>query len=351
MVQAGKKWGEYLNPTSGNSRDHRLAAQFYDAQWVFYQIADYRDELEPWYTYASYAERIYRDEYLIPNDFRTQGFRRFPEGLYEDFRRGGDTTVEHLRLIRDKPAYSTLAELTRGPESRSGYSEAFSRAVAYAVGAHLAAEKCGLPRVLTPAGDPLLKSLLAMMENHLWEWRSQDFGDSKIGRLAPFMMGLTAYAVIEFYEWESANSRDPNAYWPQTHWPTIDAGLADVFQWLHADAKVVAGEEMADKKMWVTLPRRNHGAFRYMDRTLEGSGGPRVAVDLNQLIAPAYYWLYQHTGEVAYMHIGDELFAAGARCGAAQLSGKHFNQQYRLAFHSLKWRAAGARKWSGARKP
>jgi hypothetical protein len=343
MISAGHKWGRFLDPASGNNLDSRLGAQYYDAQWVFLQIADFTGDKEPWHTYAAHAERVYRDEYLIPNDFRTQGFRRFPEGLYEDYRRGGDTTLEQLREIRDKPAYSNIEELTRGPDRRSGFSEAASREVAYALQANVIAEKAGLPRVIEDGGKPRIQSLLEMCENHLWEWRTQDFGVSRGGRVAPFMMGTTAYALAEFHDWEKVSNRDPNTLWPKRHWPSIDAALLDVFKWLHDEATVGPGEELAGEKMWVPLERIGYGTFRYMDRTIADSGAPDPTTDLNQLIAPAYYWLYKQTGDVKYKSIGDQLFAAGARYGSAEWSGKHFNQQYRLSFRSLEWRKEGDR--------
>ncbi|QEG36036.1 hypothetical protein [Bythopirellula goksoeyrii] len=340
MIHNGKKWGEYLNPENGHSVDERLGAQYYDSQWVFYQIADYTGNREPWYTYASYARQIYFDEYLIPNEFRAQGYRRFPEGLYQDFRRGGKITIESLRLIRDMPAFSTVDSLTRGPDHRSGYSEVLSREVAYTVGANILAEKAGLNRVHESDGTPRLKPLVSMMENHLWQWRTQDFSDSDISRVAPFMMGLTAYALIEFHEWEVQNNRDPTAYWPQTHWPTIQSALYAVFTWLHDEAMVISSEDEITIRMWVPMKRIGYATFRYMDRTIPEVGAPTPAPDLNLLVAHVYYWLFYQTGEEQFKSIGDQLFAGGVRYGSPEWSGKHFNQLYRLSFKAFDWRAA-----------
>ncbi|QDT73349.1 hypothetical protein [Lacipirellula limnantheis] len=341
MVRFGHKWGKFLDPASGRSFDERLGAQYYDAEWVFYQIADYTGDKEPWYTYANHAEKVYRDEYLATNKFGAQGFRRFAQGLYEDLRKGGDTTLEHLELIREKPAYSQIEGLTRGPTKRSGFSEALSREVAYALESNVIAEKAGLPRAVEEDGKPRAQWLLEMVENHLWEWRTQDFEGSSQGRVAPFMMGLSGYALAEYQDWEVANGRDPNSLWPKRHWPSIDAALLDVFAWLHDEATVIPGEALAGERMWVPLERLGHGTFRLMDRTLSGSGSPTPAPDLNQLIAPTYFWLYKETGDQKFRSIGDDLFAAGARYGSAEWSGKHFNQQYRLSFRSLKWREEG----------
>jgi hypothetical protein len=350
MLSAGHKWGHFLDPAKGQSFDERLGAQYYDAQWVFYQIADYSGEKEPWYTYAKYAEHVYRDEYLVPNKFRAQGYRRFAEGLYEDFRRGGDTTLEHLRLIRDQPAYSNIGEWARVPD-QGGFSEALSREVAYTLEANVVAEKAGLPRVIEGDGKPRVQSLLEMMENHLWEWQTQEFGDSAIGCVAPFMMGLTGYALAEYHDWEITNNRDPNSLWPTHHWPSIEDALLEVFSWLHDEATVISGEELADKSMWVPLERIGYGTFRFMDRTVAGSGSPTPAPDVNQLIAPTYYWLYKQTGDDKFKSIGDQLFAAGARYAATDWSGKHFNQQYRLSFRSLDWREEGNKNLGGGSMP
>lgn len=339
MKRSGHKWGEYLNPAAGHTLDKRLGTQYYDAQWVFYQISDYTKEKEPWSTYAAYAKQAYRDEYLIPNDFKAQGYRRFAEGLYEDFRRGGDTKIEHLVLLRDRPAYSTVRELSRGLKNRSGYSQIRSREVAFAVTACVISERAGSDRVSQPSGKSRLRALISMMENHFWEWRTQTFADPGTGRVAPFMLGLSSYALIDFYDWEITNRRDPNQYWPKSHWPTIDAALTDVFDWLYHEATVVGGKEFEDEKMWYPkFKGSNYGTFRFMDRTHAGSGSPTATADVNQLIAPTYYWLFKITGNLKYRDIGDQLFASAALHGAAHWSGKHFNQLYRLSFKSLEWR-------------
>ena len=66
------------------------------------------------------------------------------------------------------------------------------------------------------------------------------------------------------------------------------------------------------------------------------------------MIAHVYAWLWKETGDPRYRDWGDQLFAAGALNGrrAAKNSGKHFNQQFRMAFDYLKWRAEGDSIWS-----
>ena len=333
MTTYGDRVGNYLDPASGNTDDEILAAQYYDAQWVFYQIADYTDNKEPWETYGRYAEMRYRDGLLRPNDFRTQGYRRFPHGLYEDFRRGGDTTTTDMQKIRDNPAYSNIYELTRSG-GRSGYFESKSREVAYNVNGQITAEKAGVARS-SENGAPKLEPLVAMMENHLWEWRSQTYEDPNGGRLAAFMFGLTGHSLIEFYEWERQSGRDPNAYWPKAHWPDIITALEDISTWLVEGARVASGS-FAGQPLYVSGYQGSaYSVFRYAD---QGSANP--SPDLSQLIAPVYYWLYKETGSPKYLIVGDQLFGGAVQFGY-HIGGKQFNQLYRLSFLSLKWRGEG----------
>jgi hypothetical protein len=335
MTTDGATWGEYQNPAGPNSFNDRLTNQYYDAQWVMLQIGDYVGATTPWTTYAGYAEDTYRDEYLIPNSWAASGYRRFSEGLYEDYARSGDTTQAMLGLIRDNPGYSNQASY-----SGLGLWEELSREVAYALVANIDAEKAGLARVVD-SGTPRPQWLIQYAASHLREWRTKTFAsttDPSIARVAPFMVGLTAWALIKFYEWEVANSRDANAYWPTTHWPTIQAALEDVLTWMQAEARVVPGDAVAgEPRMWV-VTGDNRATFRYQDRTNAG-GGPDEAPDLNQLISPAYYWLYKQTGDTRYRIIGDQLFAAGAE--QAFSGGKQFNQLYKYAFTGLDWRYQG----------
>ncbi|MCK9531698.1 MAG: hypothetical protein M0R77_14215, partial [Gammaproteobacteria bacterium] len=105
MITYGKKWGEFIGDSS-NKTSQRRDAVYYDAQWVFQQIAEYTGQSEPWLTYARRAEQVYRDGYLAPNNFKVPGYWRFPHGLLGDYLAKGDTTIEQIRKVRDNPAFS-----------------------------------------------------------------------------------------------------------------------------------------------------------------------------------------------------------------------------------------------------
>ena len=115
----------------------------------------------------------------------------------------------------------------------------------------------------------------------------------------PFMAGLTMAALIEAYE------------------ATRDVRIP------------LAVQKMLDK-MWEETWSSGHGAFKYW------SNGSDAAPDLNMLIAPAYAWFYNISGDAAYLERGDQVFNGGvARAWLG--GGKQFSQNYRWSFDYLKW--------------
>ncbi len=347
MIEFGHQNGEFLNPINGKTAPERGDAQYYDATWVFYQIADYTGDSQPWTQYAEFANRWYLNEYLEPNEFKAQGYRRFPHGLLESFERGvGGVTLSDIELLRDKPAYSFVRFLRT-----TGGHEVRSREVAYAAQANIIAEKAGAARAIDE-GAPTLSHLVPFMGSHMYEWRTKSFeGGTGSGRVAPFMVGLTTHALIEFYEWETENGRDPNTYWHKTfplayhdkplqsrsvRWDTILEAIEDTLTYLHDEATM---QSHPDRRLFVT-DEDGYGAFRYED-----IGDSNPAPDLNMLIAPSYAWLYFKTGNEKYRGIADKLFGSAVQ-NAYLKRGKIFNQNYRRAFEYLQWRQRGDELWN-----
>jgi hypothetical protein len=58
------------------------------------------------------------------------------------------------------------------------------------------------------------------------------------------------------------------------------------------------------------------------------------------LIAPAYAWFYNLTGDVSYLQKGDQIFNGGV-AGAWLGGGKQFSQNYRWSFQYVEWAGAG----------
>jgi hypothetical protein len=311
MQRWGRHWGAYL-ADERNSDQQRFKATYYDAQRVFYQIADYTGETSPWYDYAEIAEALYEDGYCARHDYRTAGWQRFPHGLYEDWRRTGDENSRHsVQRLRDAPAFSNIEV---GNHARKWRQARYSREIAYAIHAQLLAERTGAPRQ-----RHRLEALVDTALHHLHIWRTGDFEvrDERWRFRQPFMFGLTGEALIAYYQASEAAKR------PDKRIPPALAQTADWF--------------------WDNLWEGE--AFAYVDRDLNGVGRRRPAPDLNLLIAPVYAWLYYETGELRHRERADAIFAGGVRQACLKCSAKIFNQNYRWSFDYVAWRLAGDGRW------
>ena len=267
----------------------RWDTTYYDAEWVYYQIADYTKD-PSWAKCAQHAEAVYRDEFVFPENGKVPGYWIFTHGLYEDFIRTGDArSKEAVILVSQNGAFATDETPLEWTASQE-----LSREVAYVMMSYINAERLGSPR------RQRLAQMLDQALGHIDQW----FVKKTSRNWAPFMFGLTAEALIEYYE---QIEKDPRIM------PAIKLGLDALWQ-------------------QALIPRK--GTFFYRaDKPTEG------APDLNLLIAPAYAWMYKQTGDATYRDRGDQLFKVGVR--EAYLDGaKQFNQSYRWSFDYLKWRQA-----------
>src|SRR5207302_11359528 len=123
--------------------------------------------------------------------------------------------------------------------------------------------------------------------------------------------GLTAEALIGYYQ--------------KTNDPRIFLAIKTAMDWLWANAWVPSNQAFWYQN-WVPDPSQPLPATT-------------VAPDLNLLIAPAYAWLYQMTGDTTYRDEGDQIFAGGV-AGAYLAGSKQFNQNYKWSFDYVKWRTA-----------
>jgi hypothetical protein len=341
MITYGKKWGEFIGDSS-NKTSQRRDAIYYDAQWVFQQIAEYTGQPEPWLTYARNAEQVYRDGYLAPNNFKVPGYWRFPHGLLGDYLANGDTTIEQIRRVRDNPAFS---DPDTSSFSWKWHHAMYAREVAYGLMAQVTAEKAGEPR-----DETRVQMFTAMADNHLKQWRRGDYSDVSFSGgndyLQPFMFALISQSLIEFYEWEMHNGRDPGGYFAD-----IPGTLAAFADWMFNEAKVRTGAAQG-KRLWIAdIGGRSgswnsdggtgYGAFLYND-----INNPSLTPDLNLLIAPVYAWTYMMTGDPRLREAADDIFASGAALAAVDWGGKIFNQNYRWSMHYVKWRVEGDRRWA-----
>ncbi len=292
MIQFGHYHGQQIVDLQDDvDINPPLARTYYDAARVHYQIADYIGD--PYFlTYAQAAVHVYRDRYVLPNDGGVPGYWKFTEGLRMDFDRTGHPASQDAVVRLSNRAWAQDTQPLEWSES-----EGLSREIAYATMAHLDARALGEP----PRSR--LEDMIDQMigpGGHFDQW----FEGEMVENFAPFMFGLSAEALMRYYE-EVQN--DPRIL------PALRTG-AD-FIWEHA---------------WDPV----HEAFYYRyDNQLLGAG----SADLNLLIAPVYAWLYHYTGNPVYRDRGDQVFAGGVK--KAWLSGyKQFNQNYRSSFEYVRLR-------------
>ena len=271
---------------------------YYDGARAFLQMADYTGNAS-FLDFAGRINQAYRDEMI-----ETQGISKFilfPHGLREFYLRYGDEqSKEALRVIQKNPGF--------GYRPQWGGPWNSSREMAYALSVHIVAESIGLPRRQETSlgfepGETLFDEHAAIVLGHFEQWFV-----SEIARFVyPFLVGLSAEALIDYYE-------------------------------VTGDPEVPPLLKLAADKMYPNPETWHEGTESMM--IVEEVGGVITrgpAPDLNLLIAPLYGWVFQQTGDVKYRDIGDRIFASGVQRAYLD-GGKQFVQNYRWSFKYLDWR-------------
>lgn len=290
MKQWGKFHGEQL--LSGKlSFDQALDSVYYDGQYVFLRIYKYTGDSK-YLSYANKAGSIYRDQYVNPSKGFVQGFRSFTDGLRLDWELNRNSSSRAaVFTIAGKGAFTRPASALTQTVSAD-----YSREVAYGIENYLDAQALGA------RNQPRLPLFVRQALGHLDQW----FGSrGRRATLKPFMVGLTARALIKYHK--------------QT-----------------GDSRVIPALRRAADLMWREMWVPQSMAFKYADRN-QGDDNTNPAPDLNLLIAPMYEWLYQKTGVLSYRSQGEAIFLGGVR-QAYLGNGKQFNQNYRWSFDYVNWR-------------
>lgn len=282
------------------SFDSKLAATYYDAELVFFNIGDYTKDTS-WYDCAHAAQAVYRDLYVVPNQGKVPGYWNFSHGLTVDALRTGDaqSRAAEISLATNAAFASDTTPLI------ATVNATLSREVAYAVMAYLNAESLGEPK------RTRLPLLVDQAFGHLDQW----FKSKTASYIRPFMVSLTAHALISYNE-------------------------------KYPDARTLPALQLAADSMWKDLWLPDKQSFKYTSVDTSkfaagadsvNTGGLEPSPDLNLLIAPLYGWLYMQTKDVKYKEEGDQIFTGGVK-QAWLVNGKQFNQNYRLSFKYLDWR-------------
>jgi hypothetical protein len=307
MVKYGRQHGELMlsydamtGAEADAFSDTKLGSTYYDAEHVFYQIAEYTGD-QSWLQYADLAEKFYRDEFVTPLKGQVPGYWNFTSGLLTDYLRTGDQQSKSALLsIAQNGSYArdnTPLEWTA--------SAVYARDVSYAVISYTNAEILGEP-VRERKGE-LINQLLDYIDQWFVRYNVPPGGEPHpVDYLKPFFVGLDMHALIYSYE-HSPDPRIPEAI------------------------------SIALEGLWNRAWMPDQQAFWYSNGDAGNVPAYTPAPDLNLLIAPAYAWMYQHTGDVTYRDRGDQIFAGGV--AQAYLDGaKQFNQNYQWSFDYVAWR-------------
>lgn len=269
---------------------------YYDGIRVYQQIADYTSN-SYWMNCARYVRDVYRP-YVLSTNGLIGGWRVFPHGLAQDYWRTADQVSRQAALA--------LANNSAFASSGGGAAHDLSRETAYILHSYLTAMELGASE------HPKFHAALDYALGDIDQW----FISRTATYYKPFMVGLTFEALIHAYN-NTGDSRIPEA--------------------------IRRGAEA----MWNEAWQPQYRSFRYIlcrpganpgnnDCTTDFTG---EQADLNMLIAPAYAWLYNRTGDSRYQTWGDQIFTGGI--DKAWLgNGKQFSQNYRWSPDFVKWRKA-----------
>src|ERR1051326_862711 len=172
---------EYCKALQGKPTGVKVDNTYYDAERVFYQIQTYTGD-PSWKYCANVAEKMYRDQYVLPNNGKVPGYWNFTTGLRLDFERYADgKSKDAIILLSQNAAFAvdgTPLPWTAGTDA--------SREVAYTIICYLDAELVG------PARRARLTDMINQALSHIDQW----FVSQTAPYMRPFMVGLTLQALI-----------------------------------------------------------------------------------------------------------------------------------------------------------
>jgi hypothetical protein len=289
MRTFGEKFCNNLNAVSTNS-EQALADTYYDAASVFLKISDFQKN-DRWLDCADRAASAYAS-YVERSGGNVPGYWNFTNGLTGLANRFGKGNFRDTVLnLASNAAYASNATDTNSLNSSN-----LSREVAYAMISFMNAEDLGRDR------DSKLDLYANLSLSYIDSWFKRQ--DAEYVR--PFMVGLTAYALIRYHQ-------------------------------KTGDARIIPALIVVADSLWNDFWVEESNAFRYSDRCAD-ENCTNPAPDLNLLIAPLYSWLWNKTGNRSFLNRGDQIFIGGINGAFLSNNPKIFNQNYFLSFDFIQWR-------------
>lgn len=310
---------------------------YYDATRVYYQIADYTQDAK-WNAVAQKAN----DSYLAllyanpATPGAAQGFQVFPRGLFMDWQRTGNPKSKQAIIdMANNAAWQKAWPCDGvGPCWPNSWMPGLAgiREASYALMNRLYAKDVDPSGTYGYAGYVTFlrqywAQALWMLQNKTAEGIPTSLAPDPLGPgdryIRPFMMGVSAEALIEFY----TRSNQP--------WilPTIQPVLE--LMWAYFDPKT--------NSFPYSLLQNADGTCPWTADNSDDNCPSQPTPTLNMLIAPAYAWVYSMTKDATWRDRADALFAgiqtANYQTGLlATPAGKGFNQAYKWFPEYLKWR-------------
>jgi hypothetical protein len=300
MTKFGTSW---CDPNKLDFIDQSIL--YYDGTRVYYNIADYTHDPK-WNQCARFTADAYTN-YVNGLGGNLQSYRVFTQGLHMDYDRIGTAASKQVVTLLDHGTNSWYADPSHisGPEPM--------REAAYALDARLDSSE------LSGTSNPLMKDEVNAMLGQF----DQIFIQKQYSYFVqPFMVGLAMNSLIRYY-----NEKEQDPRIPYIIKQTLDTMWAQAWK-----------------------PEDHGFAYRcYMDGCYtpnDGSSYPPTGTrtydngdaNLNNLISPAYAWMFLQTGDPKYREQADNLFANGALYNASYWKGKEFSQNYRWSFDYVKYR-------------
>lgn len=284
----------------------------YDLAWVFAQIAAYTHD-SSWFDCVARAQAVYRDNYVPSLGTQIPGYRIFPHGLAEDFKR-----TANAKNFSAFQSLLTNSWVVPQPWNKNNMPNAvYQRENSYALVTHLRAPDFGLA-INRPAVELFKTNALGHLD--------QMFVTKTVPYRKPFMTSLVAEALVEYYE---QVAKDPAIV-------TKIAASAD-YEWANLWNPTAKAFKYSDDTCTSVANCPSRGDWGGPQNTT-GNCGTCVSPDLNLFIAPRWYWLWSVTRDPKYLAQGDAIWASGVTATANLGKGKQFAQYMRWSILGLKRR-------------
>src|SRR6202167_4558591 len=293
---------------------------FYDGVAVYFNVQNLLNDGENWAQCRANVAQVYRDGYVRRTGGSIFEFMMFTEGAYLDYLDTGDaadlTLINELDSHMIAPYHGNMVDVSY-----------LQRETAYALknAIYASALQQNNPRfndTTTFWRDYMLDHVLGHVDQICLSQNALYF--------EPFMTGLEAEALIQYYDIVGHDPRIP---------PAIKC-LADyMYSSVYNTVTSDPGSFPYDK-------------WRMLTNAGVGNNGGSCMVNLNMLIVPMYAWVFKNTGLSAYQAEGDEIWNHGVLfdgcqgglaanlTGPSGNSGKQFSQQYYWGPSYVAWRTS-----------